>query len=188
MRIRGKRMKNLMRFPEQQKFVGEMLLHSAAIATPLLSEFSAWLMAGLGAAFALFIANLDSVTKHLDPYNFRWAMIWFAISLLLGLIARFLSVMVLSGLTANRIFAQKAAELSTARASFFPAFFHLYFQGLLLPYRCLAVRSFNKVKRGDLMASSRQVAKTSQLQALLILAQILVTFISVAVLATGIKV
>jgi hypothetical protein len=181
-------MKNPTRFPEEQKFAGEMLLKSAAIATPLLSEFSAWLMAGLGAAFALFIANLDSVTKHVDAYAFRWALIWFAISLLAGLIARFLSVMAVSGITANQTFAAKAAELAEVRPAFFPALFHLYFRGLLLPYRCLAVRSLAKVKRGDLMASSRMVAKTSQLQALLVLTQIIVTFISVAVLANGIKV
>ena len=182
-------MRQPMRFTAEQKFAGEMLLKSAAIATPLLAEFSAWLMAGLGAAFALFIANLDSVTKYVYAYSFRWALIWFCVSFLSGLIARLLAVSVASGLSANEVFASKAKELEAPNSKFsFPAFFHLYFSGLLLPYRCLALRALNKVKQGDLMTSSKLTAKTSQAQAILVLCQILCATISVTILTTGIKV
>jgi len=177
------------RFGTEQKVASDALLQGAAIATPLLSEFSAWLMAGLGAAFALFVANIDSVATYIYAYNFRWALLWFSASLLLGLIARFLSVSLFAGLNSNEAFPKQLANsISSAKRFSLPAFMHFFFSGLLLPYRCIASNTFNKVKSGDLMVSARLTAKTSQLQALLVLGQIICSTASVLVLASGIKV
>lgn len=182
-------MKHPMRFRAEQNVASEALLKGAAIATPLLSTFSAWLMAGMGAAFTLFIANIASVLSFISPASLRWALLLFAASLLAGLLARFLSVMVISGITSNQVFTEHFAQSIKPGARFIsPAFFSFLFSGLLLPYRCIASRTVDAVKSGDLMASAKFTAKTSQSQALLVLAQISFAIASICVLACGIKV
>jgi ABC-type multidrug transport system fused ATPase/permease subunit len=181
--------KDPMRFRTEQEAASDILLHGAAIATPLLSNFSAWLMAGLSAAFTLFFSNIASVTKYVYSFNIRWSLILFTVSLLAGLLARFLSVSVTSSLISNDVFGKRVKETVDSANSFvFPAFFRLLFSGMLLPYRCIASRTLDAVKRGDLMASARFTAKTSQAQALLVLVQIAFATASVIVLACGIKV
>ena len=182
-------MKEPNRFPTEQKVASELLLRSAAIATPLLSQFSAWLMAGLGAAFALFLTNIASVAQYVYAYNIRWALLWFTASLLSGLLARFLSVSVASGVTSNEVLGKHMEQaIGSAEAFSFPAFFHFFFSGLLLPYRCIAAKTLKAVKQGDLMVSAKLTAKTSQAQALLVLGQIFCATTSVVVLACGVKV
>jgi hypothetical protein len=177
------------RFRTEQAAASDMLLHGAAIATPLLSTFSAWLMAGLGAAFTLFFSNIASVTTYVYSFNIRWSLILFTVSLLAGLLARFLSVSITSSLISNDVFSKRAKEtIDSAGAFVFPAFFRFLFSGLLLPYRCMASRTLEATKRGDLMASAKLTAKTSQAQALLVLSQIVFAAASVIVLACGVKV
>jgi hypothetical protein len=186
---KGRRVKQPLRFRAEQQLANDVLLQGTAIVTPLLAQLSAWLMAGLGAAFALFLTNIHSVAEYVYPYNIRWALIWFVVSLLLGLIARLLSVSVMSGLNSNAVFAkQLGATFSSTERFSFPAFTHFFFSGLLLPYRCVANRTLNAATRGDLMVSAKLTAKTSQAQALLITLQIAFTVTSILILATGIKV
>jgi hypothetical protein len=182
-------MKNRTRFTIYQQVAGGALLKGAAIATPLLSTFSAWLMGGLGAAFALFITNIASVLSFISPSSLRWALLAFTASLLAGLLARFLSVMVTSGVTSNQVFSEHFAQTIRPEKPFaFRAFFVLFLRGLLQPYRCIAACTLDAVKSGDLMASAKFTAKTSQAQALLVLLQILCAITSICVLACGIKV
>lgn len=82
-------MKDPSKYAAEREIASEVLLQTSAIVTPLLSTFSAWLMAGLGAAFTLLVANIDSITKYVPAHNFRWALLWFSASLLAGLAARF---------------------------------------------------------------------------------------------------
>jgi len=176
-------------FAAEQKVACGVLLQSAAIATPLLSKFSAWLMAGLGAAFTLFVTNIASVATYVSTSSLRWALFLFAASLLLGLFARYLSVMIAAGVASNEVLGKQIAQsIGSSEHFVFPAFFKFYFSGLLLPYRCIASRTLDAVKRGDLMVSARFTAKTSQTQALMVLGQIFCATASVIVLACGIKV
>jgi len=161
---------DLTQFQDEQKAARDMLLHGAAIATPLLSTFSAWLMAGLGAAFTLFFSNIASVTNYIYSSNIRWSLILFTVSLLTGLLARYLSVMVTSSLVSNDVFGKRVKEtIESANSFVFPAFFRFLFSGMLLPYRYIAARTLEATMRGDLMVSARLTAKTSQAQALLVL-------------------
>jgi len=182
-------MKDPSKHASEREIASDILLQTSAIATPLLSTFSAWLMAGLGAAFTLLVANIDSIVKYVAAHNFRWALLWFAASLLAGLAARFLSVVVSASLTSNAVLSERLPKAIQAAPSFsLPAFKHFYFSGLFLPYKCVANRTFAKVQRGDLMASQRLTAKASQLQAILVLLQIVCSTASILVLASGIKV
>lgn len=182
-------MKDPSKYATEHEIASDVLLQTSAIATPLLSTFSAWLMAGLGAAFTLLVANLDSIAKYVWACNFRWALLWFSASLLAGLAARFLSVVVSASLTSNAVFSERLPKAIQSAPSFsLPAFKHFYFSGLFLPYRCVANSTFKKVQHGDLMASARLTAKASQLQAILVLIQIVCSTASILVLASGVKV
>lgn len=182
-------MKDQSRFTAERGIASDVLLEASAIATPLLSTFSAWLMAGLGAALTLLVANLDSIAEYVWACNFRWALLWFSGSLLAGLAARFLSVVVSASLTSNAVFSDRLPKAIRSAPSFsLPAFKHFYFSGLLLPFKCVAKRTFTKAQRGDLMASHRLTAKASQLQAILVLVQIACSTASILILASGIKV
>ena len=62
-----------------------------------------------------------------------------------------------------------------------------YRRGLLPPVRWIAESSINKVLQGDIVAGARLIAKLSQVQALLVLAQGLLAIVAVAALAFGLK-
>lgn len=145
-------------------------------------------MAGLGAAFALFLTNIDSVAKYVGPYSIRWALLWFSASLLLGLIAKWLSVSVVAGLSSTEKVGEqlKAIKESGVEINFL-AVLHFYFASLLLPYKCVALRTLGAARSGDQLIGVRFIVKLSQWQALLTLVQIVCATISVLILALGIK-
>jgi hypothetical protein len=144
------------RYRREQLAARDALLASTASVTPVLSHFSNWLMAALGAAFALFIANLDTVLRHIGHNSFRWALLWFCASLLFGLVARWLSVGVIAGLAANSITPSVPMNIL--------AFVRFYSSGLLLPYRCRFWHAFRAAKSGDLLIGAKYTAKRSQWQ------------------------
>lgn len=171
----------LTRYVYEQQVARAALIASTSSVTPVLSQFSNWLMGALGAAFSLLLTNIDTITRYVWPTSFRWSLVWFGVSLLLGLVARWLSVGVVAGLTAT------SAVPEAGRINFL-AFTKFYSSGLLWPYKCFAWGSYKAIRSGDLLAGVRYIAMQSQWQALLTLLQIVFAAISIFVLALGVKV
>lgn len=76
-----------------------------------LASFSTWLMAGSGAAFSLFIINIDKLAPRLSGVAFQCALLFFAASLLAGLISRWMATSVASQLAVLELIKQRAADV-----------------------------------------------------------------------------
>jgi hypothetical protein len=163
------------------------LLAAAQAISSELAHFSGWLMTGAGASFALLIANLSTVLAHVYTRSFKWSLAWFALSLLAGLYSRWLAASV-AGVTAAIGVVQSRAERVGPTMRFNILAFTKFMVDASLPiYKCFAWRGYRRSKAGDFISSVRPLVRKSQWQSLLTLAQVALIFISVLVLAHGVK-
>ena len=156
---------------------------ATAGASGELAKFSGWLMTALGAALTFFVANHSSVAEIIDVSYLRLALFFFTGSMLLGLLAQWLSVPVKAGLA----FSSEALQLRSQQLD--PIAFVKAFASLLIfPYRCLFLHRVASAKGSDALAPIRSPSKLSQYQALLILLQYLFAIAIVLTVALGVKV
>ena len=73
------------RYPGEQWAARGALLATAEAASAAHSSFVGWLLAVSGASFALLVANLDKIVPYIYLRSFKWALAWFALSMLLRL-------------------------------------------------------------------------------------------------------
>ena len=175
------------RYPQEQQAAQHALLASAAAVSAALSNFVGWLLAVSGASFALIVSNIEKVTPHIGSHSFKWALIWFAISLLVGLISRWLGTAVAGAVAAAASVQDRADRTGPIDGFSHLAFTKLFADGLMPIYRCFSWRSYKRVKTGDVISGLRGITYQSQAQALLTLAQLVLLFVSVVVLAHGVK-
>ena len=153
-----------------------------------LPAFSTWLLAGLGAALSLVVANIDKVSKFIEITHIRFGLIVFLISLGVAVLSTYLSTIVkvvLGSLEDGEALGKRlAASPDPIDIDLFIAKFE---RGLLPPIRWFAHSSMNKAKSGDVVAGARMIAKLSQVQALLVASQSILTLLAVGGLAFGMK-
>ena len=174
-------------FPEKRAALQMLTLVTRRVSEGLPS-FSGWLTAGFGAAFALVIANIETVSKFIYITHIRFGLLIFLLSVILTVLANYLSAIVKVALAAQddgdaigKSIAAQTTELDLSRI------LDEYRRGLLPPVRWIAESSINKALQGDIVAGARLIAKLSQVQALLVLAQGLLAIVAVAALAFGLK-
>ncbi|MEF3081090.1 hypothetical protein V3391_02520 [Luteimonas sp. SMYT11W] len=175
------------RYPEEQLVARRALLSTAESASSALSSFVGWLLTVSGASFALLVANLDKIVPYVHLRSFKWALAWFAISMLLGLLSRWLGSMVTGALAATSAIENQAKAQDLLDRFNFLAFTKLFSSGLLPIYRCLAWRGYSLALHGNTISSIKPITYQSQAQALLTLGQLILLFIAVVVLAHGVK-
>ena len=136
----------------------------------------------------LVIANIETVSKFIYITHIRFGLLIFLLSVILTVLANYLSAIVKVALAAQdngdaigKSIAAQTTELDLSRI------LDEYRRGLLPPVRWIAESSINKVLQGDIVAGARLIAKLSQVQALLVLAQGLLAIVAVAALAFGLK-
>jgi hypothetical protein len=175
------------RYPREQQTAQHALLATTAAISSALSNFVGWLLAVSGASFALMVSNIDKVTPHIDSRSFKWALIWFAISPLLGLISRWLGTAVAGAVAAAGAMQERIDRTGPIDGFSLLAFTKLFADGLMPIYRCVSWRSYKRAKAGDLIPGLRGITYQSQTQALLTFGQLILLFVSVVVLAHGVK-
>jgi len=164
------------------------LLAATRRAGDALPLFSNWLLAGLGAALALVVANIEKISRFVEVTHIRFGLIIFLLSLAVAIVATYLSTVVKAALGA-----QEDGEAIGKRAAASPQDFDVtvfmaeYERGLLPPIKWLAHLVMSKAQAGDFGASVRVIAKLSQLQALLVVCQGLLALVAVGALAFGLK-
>jgi hypothetical protein len=153
-----------------------------------LPSFSAWLLGGLGAAFTLVLANIETVTRFIEITHIRFGLIIFLISLAVAVLATYLGTIVKAALGAQEDGDLLARRVyATGKAFDAQTFFSEYERGLLPHIRWIAGFQMRKAKAGDVVASARMIAKLSQVQALLVVAQSLLALLAIGGLAVGLK-
>ena len=149
----------------------------------VLAKFSGWLMTVLGAALTFFVANHESVSRIIGIPYIRASLFLFGISMLLGLLAQWLTVPVKAGLA----FSAEALDLRSKKLD--PAAFIAAYASLLVPpYRWYFYRRLASAHDTDALTPILAPAKLSQYQALLVIVQYLLAIAVVITLAAGIKV
>jgi hypothetical protein len=168
---------------------GRLLSLGAGRASAALDQFSSWLLSGFGAAFALLLANISPVSKHLAISSLRCALLLFISILVLGVLARLLAATVSAGAgaaaeaeTLGRALADAAIEVN------FKTVFREAEKATYWPMRLAVASSFKKVEQGDFAAAGRLHAKLAQAQGALVFMQVVMAIISVLVLAYGLAV
>jgi hypothetical protein len=166
----------------------QVLLAATRRVGDSLPTFSAWLLAGFGAAFSLVLANVDKVTKFIEITHIRFGLVVFLLSLAVAVIATYLSTIGKAALGAQEDAEALGKKLAETKAGMdVGVFLHEYQRGLIPPIRWFARRSMSKAKSGDIVASARMIAKLSQVQALLVLSQSILALVGVGALVFGLK-
>jgi hypothetical protein len=153
-----------------------------------LPAFSTWLLGGLGAAFALVVANIEKVSRFIEITHIRFGLVVFLISLGIAVLATYLSTIVKAALGAQEDGEALGKRMAASPCGFdVSLFMSEYERGLLPPIRWMARSSMNKAKAGDIVAGARMIAKLSQVQALLVAGQSILALVAIGGLAFGLK-
>jgi hypothetical protein len=180
-----------MKPPELQAaiFAGQLLIVATQRVSSSFDAFSGWLAAGFGAALALFIANLDSVSTFVSPSSIKLAAFFFLASGVLAVVAKLLAAFVAAGTTAaiegaklGRDLAEREVEIDFAR------FFAETEKALFWPAKLFARRAFAKAQAGDFAKPGRMYTKVAQFQALVVLIQVVLSLVAAVVIVRGISV
>ena len=153
-----------------------------------LPPFSTWLLAGFGAAFSLVLANIETVSKFIAITHIRFALLIFLASLVVAVLATYISTVVKAGLGAQDDGETLAKQIVALPRQFDVALYMSEFErGLLPPIRWIVHAQMNKAIKGDVVASVRMIAKLSQIQALLVVCQSILAVVAVGAMAVGLK-
>ena len=175
------------RYPREQRAARQALLGIAQAASSSLATFTGWLLTVSGVSFAFLIAHIDVVVAHVNTGNLGWAFALFAVSLLAGLLSRWLGATTLGVLAALSTI-ERQTEGSGPQPGFKLLAFTKFFADASLPiYRCNAWRGYQGAKAGNFIVGIQPIVRRSQWQALLALLQLVLLFVSVLVLSLGIK-
>lgn len=186
-----RRMKPTDSAPELQAkaLAGRLLSLGASRASAGLDQFSSWLLSGFGAAFALLLANIDPVSKHLSVSALRCALLMFLAVLVLGVLSRLLAVVVCAGAgvaaeaeSIGRGLADSEIEVNFKRV------FREAERVVYWPVRLVVSSSFKQVEQGDFAATGRLHAKLAQAQGALVFVQVVIATIAALVLACGLTI
>ena len=155
-------------------------------ACAIVDSFSGWLLSGFAASSALFVSQYDSISKHLTASTIQTFLFFFLWSLLLGIIQKYLAVLVMAhsqGSAIGRELGEKAAEKSIKLD--FEIILSEMEKTILPPARWFVSRSYNKVKKGDLVSSTRNVSRLLQIQGMLAIIQAILMLVAIFKVASS---
>ena len=104
-----------------------------------LPPFSTWLLGGFGAAFALVLVNVDTVSKFISITHIRFGLLLYLGSLVIAVMTTYLSTIVKAGLGAQEDGEQLGKEIVALSGKFdLQLYMEEYERGLLPPIRWIA--------------------------------------------------
>lgn len=169
---------------QEKVFLNSLLVAGAGKSSAAIDNFASWLLAGFGAALALLLSNMDSLTSALPLGCLKAASVFFIIAAGIGVVEKFLAVTISGAVEASEVGAsigEKAASLnldldityvfSEAKAASYP------------PMRWLLARMLDKAERGDLAAPGKFFTHCVQVQAVLALIEaVLILFAAATII------
>ncbi|PMR89097.1 hypothetical protein [Xanthomonas arboricola] len=168
---------------------GQLLILATQRVSTSFDTFSGWLAAGFGAALALFIANLDTVSKFSSLSSIKCASILFLVSALLAVIDKLLAAFIAAGTTAATEGAAFGKDLAQREIEFdVTTFFAETEKALFWPASLFARRAFTKAKSGDFAGPGRMYTKVAQIQALVVVTQAILSLAAAVAIVSGLAV
>ena len=151
--------------------------------------FSGWLATGFGAAFALFLANLGSISKFVTIGSIKCAALLFLASAVLAVIAKLLASFIAAGTAAAIEGAALGKDLAERQVQIDVAmFFAETEKALFWPGSWFARKAFAKAQSGDFAGPGRMYTKVAQSQALIVVIQAVLSLIAAVVIVRGLAV
>jgi hypothetical protein len=170
-------------------FAGQLLIVATQKVSSSFDTFSGWLVAGFGAALALFIANADSVATFVSSSSVKSAASFFLTSAVLAVVAKLLAAFVAAGTAAAIEGAQLGRDLAEREIEIdLPRLFAETEKALFWPAKLFARRAFAKTQTGDFAGPGRVYTKVAQLHALTISIQAVLSLVAAVVIVRGITV
>lgn len=168
---------------------GRLLALGAAHVSEQLGSFGSWLLIGVGATYALVLANLAAVQQFVWLSTIRTGLVLLLVAVVLGVLQRGLAAI----LSASSASAEKAEQIGRELAERgieidFKVLFREIERGTFYPAKWIIRRSCNHISEGDFAASGRQSAGIAQIQSLLVLAQVGFAVSAIAVIAWGVRI
>jgi hypothetical protein len=157
---------------ETKLAAGRMLEVLTASANKGISTLNGWLMAATGAGFALIVSALDELLKRIPLSDMKLTMSLALWSLGVGIVARWLTTMVEAGLAGGADSRAYFASLDERKVEVDRVMLlEEFYKGLSPMKRWLMRRLGKKMVEGDLVASSRRLARLSQFSAWVVMVQ-----------------
>lgn len=168
---------------------GQLLILATQRVSASFDTFSGWLVAGFGAALALFIANLDTVSKFASLSSLKFASFLFLVSAALAVIDKLLAALIAAGTTAavegaalGKDLEERGIEVDISRL------FSETERALLWPGSLFARRAFAKAQSGDFAGPGRMYTKVAQVQAIVVIIQAVLSLAAAGVIVRGLAV
>jgi hypothetical protein len=164
-------------------YAGKMLRTMASAVNSELSTFSSWMVAAFGAAIGLLIANIEKVAPYISPKAVGLATMLFLVAVMVNVVQRYLGAIV-----AGSIIAGKETESIPAAANLDIRFILVELeQSALWPMRFMVAWSNRRMLAGDFALGGRLVAWIAQIQAWLVVIQMVVLISGAWVIANALK-
>lgn len=178
--------------PEQYAAAASLTMTAKHMA-PTSLAFLNGLLTLTGAAVALLISRVDVLVPLVSAAALKYGIAVLIVSALLGLIARYNTSVVETGIRLGEEGEQVGKQIAEKFGGGTPVEFDLdqfhseVLRGLFWPTRLLVERGMKKSCQGDYVAQTRVLAKLSQLSGLLILLQFLCVAIGPLIIVLGIN-
>lgn len=170
-------------------FAGQLLIVATQKVSNSFDTFSGWLAAGSGAAFALFIANLESMSKFVALGSVKSATLFFLVSGVLAVIDKLLASFIAGGTAAAIEGAALGKDLAERQVQIDVAtLFAETEKALFWPGSWFARRAFSKAQAGDFAGPARMYTKVAQAQALAVIIQAVLSLVAAVIIVRGLAV
>ncbi|WP_298208572.1 hypothetical protein [Acidovorax sp.] len=168
---------------DESVYLGRVFLTMGAQVSSGLATFAGWMLIGFAAILGTLLANLDKAAKYLAPNTLSTFAELFAAAVFLHLVQRYSAAVVASSAAAG-----KEVELHPVPADMQMAvLLDSMEQAVLWPTKWLVRRSNRKILAGDIAAGGRLILVLAQVEAWLVLGQLLIAFYAAWVLAGALR-
>lgn len=167
-----------------QHLTTKVLVRVAAIAATEYEKFAGWLVAGLGAALALLVSNLDKTKGMIETASVSYAIKIFVAILIAHTAQKILVIIVTSGSSAQRdgaIFEMQPPLTGPELSAFFTNMESAY----PWPMRWAISKGLARIQKGELIFFGKWLAGCALFSAGLAVAQVLLAIWAVLVIAKG---
>jgi hypothetical protein len=173
----------------ERVIAGRLLLLAARCSSESMDSFSGWMLAGFGGAFALVLANVQSVSALVRPGSLKWGSFWFLAAVLLGVMQKALASIVASSAAAGLEGEAIGREIANNNLEFdMRHVFHEMQEAVLPPFRWVVRRSFLRSAAGDHAAGGRLCMLLAQLQGWVVFCEAVLAILAVVILLRGLTV
>lgn len=170
----------------EQNFINVLRAKVNDKVSPIIDTFSGWLIGGFGAASALLVSQYGAISTHISPEQLRCFLQLFMVALVVAVAQKLISSLIIASAKASMVASELGEKASKESIQLDFKIIFNEIERSIFPYSRWAVRrSFKKVLEGNLVTSSRNSVRLSQLQSLLVIAQAVITLIAIYKLSSG---